>query len=267
MFNMNPAKYNLDEVVFANRNQAYGAYAIRKQYSANVNRSLFIVLSALVLLPLFGYFKPSHVSKPTILSKESKDEVVRILDIILEPIQQATSSATSSTTASATTDNGNYRIAPDQQITKPTLTATQVITNPSPTTSTIGTGSPINKMNSLGTLPGPITTPILPAKSAVRDVADVMPVFNDGDLYEYLQKKMNYPELARKINKEGKVVVVFEVDELGNVRNVQIEKSLGFGCDDEAIRVISGMPKWKPAMSNGEAVPVRVRLPIAFKLN
>lgn len=264
---MNPAKYNLDEVVFANRNQAYGAYAIRKQYPANVNRSLFMVLSALVLLPLFGYFKSTHVSQPPILSKESKDEVVRILDIILEPIEQAASSASSSSTATSSVDNLNYRVTPDQQITKPVVSAMQVTTNPSTTTATIGGGAAIGKINSLGTLPGPITTPILPATSKVGDFADVMPVFNDGDLYEYLQKKMNYPELARKINKEGKVVVVFEVDELGNVRNVQIEKSLGFGCDDEAIRVVSGMPKWKPAMSNGEAVPVRMRLPIAFKLD
>lgn len=268
MFNMNSAKYNLDEVVFANRNQAYGAYAIRKQYSANINKSIFIVLSTLIVLPVASYFKSSGSAKPPIITKADLQEQVKVLTIVLEPLRQAASSAVSSTTASSA-NNNNFRITADKNIVKP-FTAAAVIDNPVSTKSlALGAGPSIDKANLLGALPGHITSPILPAKQTVQDVVDVMPTFSygNGDLYAYLQKMMSYPEIARRVGREGKVLVMFEVDEHGVVRNVVIENSIGYGCDEEAIRVVSNMPKWNPGIHQGVPVPVRMRLPIAFKLN
>ena len=268
MFNMNPAKYNLDEVVFANRNQAYGAYAIRKEYTANVNKAIVIVLCSLSLLPVLGYFKASNTTMPPLLNPEKQKEVVRILDIVLEPIQQATAAA-SSMASSASANSGNYRITPDHKIIK-AKTTVQVASAPSNPHVALGVqATGLTQGNILGALTGPVTYPVMPAKSEVKDVVDVMPTFSYGneDLYAYLGKKMNYPEIARRLGKEGKVLVVFEVDELGNVGNVQIEKGVGFGCDEEAIRVVSAMPKWNPGIHNGVPVPVRIRLPISFMLD
>jgi protein TonB len=68
------------------------------------------------------------------------------------------------------------------------------------------------------------------------------------------------------MGKEGKVVVTFVVDAIGKIQNVAIVKSLGWGCDEEALRVISQMPLWIAGVQNGKNVSVRVTLPIAFKL-
>jgi protein TonB len=57
------------------------------------------------------------------------------------------------------------------------------------------------------------------------------------------------------------------VDVNGNVANIEVEQGIGFGCDEEAVRVVESMPRWKPAIQNGVPKAIRMRLPIAFQLN
>ena len=52
----------------------------------------------------------------------------------------------------------------------------------------------------------------------------------------------------------------------GSVSNVQVLRSLGGGCDEEAVRVVKSMPKWKPGKQRGKAVRVSYNLPVNFKL-
>ena len=65
---------------------------------------------------------------------------------------------------------------------------------------------------------------------------------------------------------EGKAFVQFVVDKDGTLTEVQAVKGIGAGCDEEAVRVIQGAPKWKPGKQRGRAVKVRMILPITFKL-
>ncbi len=81
-----------------------------------------------------------------------------------------------------------------------------------------------------------------------------------------LQAKARYPEIARKANVEGRVFVRFIVDTDGNVREPQVTRGIGGGCDQEAIRVIMEHAKFIPGRQRGRAVPVRMSLPIVFKL-
>ncbi len=81
-----------------------------------------------------------------------------------------------------------------------------------------------------------------------------------------LQAKARYPEIARKANVEGRVIVRFVVDENGNVRDPTILRGIGGGCDIEAIRVITEHAKFVPGRQRGRAVPVKFTLPIVFKL-
>ena len=60
--------------------------------------------------------------------------------------------------------------------------------------------------------------------------------------------------------------VTFVVTTEGEIRDIQILKGLGFGADEESIRVISKMPRWNPGMQSGRAVNVRYNLPISFQL-
>ena len=83
---------------------------------------------------------------------------------------------------------------------------------------------------------------------------------------DHLAHNLHYPSLARNKNIEGRVVVKFVVDEDGAVACPMIVKGIGGGCDEEALRVISEMPCWEPALQNGIPVRVYFTLPIQFKL-
>jgi protein TonB len=84
--------------------------------------------------------------------------------------------------------------------------------------------------------------------------------------YQFVQKNLKYPAQARRMGIEGKVFVQFVVDKNGQLTEVQAVKGIGAGCDEEAVRVIQGAPKWKPGKQRGRAVKVRMILPITFKL-
>jgi protein TonB len=88
-----------------------------------------------------------------------------------------------------------------------------------------------------------------------------MPAF-----FEYVAKNLKYPSDAREAGIEGKVFVQFVVDTDGKITTVQAVRGIGYGCDEEAVRVISGSDKWKPGMKDGKVVKVRMILPITFKL-
>jgi len=80
-----------------------------------------------------------------------------------------------------------------------------------------------------------------------------------------LQKKIRYPEIAKKAGVEGRVFLQFVVDEQGNVVDPVVTRGIGAGCDEEALRAIIGA-KFKPGMQRGQAVKVKMSLPVTFKL-
>ncbi len=84
--------------------------------------------------------------------------------------------------------------------------------------------------------------------------------------YQYISKNLKYPNQARRMNIEGKVFVQFVINKDGSISDVQAVKGIGAGCDEEAVRVIQGAPKWKPGKQRGRPVKVRMILPITFKL-
>lgn len=85
--------------------------------------------------------------------------------------------------------------------------------------------------------------------------------------YAYVGKNMKYPAQARRMGIEGKVYITFVVGKDGALTDIVVLKGIGAGCDQEAIRVLSGAPKWKPGKQRGRPVRVRMQLPIIFKLN
>lgn len=103
----------------------------------------------------------------------------------------------------------------------------------------------------------------------IFDRAEVMPTFPGGvtELMKFIQKNIRYPELARKKKLEGKVIVKFYIDKDGSVKDPEVLKD-GVGGDsaEESVRVIHSMPKWNPAMQNGNPVRCYYTLPITFKL-
>jgi len=83
-------------------------------------------------------------------------------------------------------------------------------------------------------------------------------------LMKFLRKNLTYPAAARQANVEGKVFLSFIVEKDGAISTIQVMKGLGFGCDEEAVRVVEAMPKWTPGKQDGRAVRSRFTIPIAF---
>ena len=102
----------------------------------------------------------------------------------------------------------------------------------------------------------------------IFQIVEEMPDFPGGvaKLSEYLQKNIKYPQMARESGIQGRVFVNFVVEPDGSVSNVKVLRSLGGGCDEEAMRVVKAMPKWKPGKQRGKAVRVSYILPVNFKL-
>jgi len=88
-----------------------------------------------------------------------------------------------------------------------------------------------------------------------------------GAFYEFVSKKMKYPSQARRMGIEGKVFIQFVVGKDGEITEVKVIRGVGAGCDEEAARVIKSSPKWTPGKQRGQAVKVRMVLPITFKLS
>ncbi len=99
-------------------------------------------------------------------------------------------------------------------------------------------------------------------------IVEQMPTFPGGEekLFEYLGKNIKYPAMARDAGISGRVFVTFVVEKNGNITDVAILRGIGGGCDEEALRVVKDMPKWKAGKQRGKPVRVQFNLPIFFNL-
>ena len=86
-------------------------------------------------------------------------------------------------------------------------------------------------------------------------------------LLSFLQDNVHYPEEALKDSIQGKVVVTFIIEKDGSISNAQVVRGVHPLLDKEAVRVVGLMPKWNPAMSNGDYLRVKYSVPVIFKLN
>ena len=102
----------------------------------------------------------------------------------------------------------------------------------------------------------------------VFDVVEKMPEYPGGQaaLFEYLSKNVKYPEDAAKKKIEGRVLVTFVVNTDGSITDIEVFKKAFPSLDAEAVRVISGMPKWTPGEQKGQKVRVKYTVPISFRL-
>lgn len=85
-------------------------------------------------------------------------------------------------------------------------------------------------------------------------------------LSKYLSANLTYPQEARDANVEGKVIVQFVIEKNGKVSNIKVLRDIGSGCGEEAVRVIKGMPRWKPGQQRGKPVRCQFTLPVNFQL-
>ena len=97
-------------------------------------------------------------------------------------------------------------------------------------------------------------------------VVEDAPEFPGGDKkrIEFLAENIKYPNEAREFGVQGTVYVGFVVEKDGSIRDPRVLRGIGGGCDEETLRAIRLMPKWKPGIQRGKPVRVRITLPVMF---
>ena len=108
-----------------------------------------------------------------------------------------------------------------------------------------------------------------PEEQTIFEVVEQMPEFPNGGmagLMQYLSKNIKYPTIAQENGTQGRVTVQFVVNKDGSIVDAKVLRGVDPYLDKEAVRVIMGMPKWKPGMQRGKPVRVKYTVPVMFRL-
>ncbi len=264
----------LNEVIFANKNKAYGAYEIRSTYGETLFKSLTIVALTFGSLMSLGYYftHQAEITTPIVIDQLDVKDLVTPIDLS-KPLEMDKPNSTPVDPTPANSNKPNTQaigtIVKDSLAVETNTTATNTDLTSTGTTSTTGTGE-TGTVGSTGT--GSLTSNGNGGNGGETDVkifADEAPEFEGGlsALYRFISSKIVYPNSAREAGKEGTAYVRFVVDETGGVTNVITQNKLGYGLDEEAKRVIALLPKFKkPGYVNKQPVKVYYNIPIKFSM-
>ena len=245
-----------DDVVFENRNRAYGAYVIRKRYSRRVLLGSGTTIALLALLLLFA---ERSMDSPKIIPPfipEKKGDVIFFPD----PPRRKPRSAD----------------PPERETTRRADTEVRVVSTPveqeplvdsllfsEPDGEIEGDGFPDGDESGAETgLPG---VPELGTDVPFTTV-QVMPEYEGGDqaMMKFIRRHVRVPKSIRNLGLAGTVYVSFIVKGDGSVSDVTVIRGFHRDADKEAVRVIGMLPAWKGGRHNGMPVSVKMVLPIRF---
>ena len=255
-------KSDILDIIFENRNKEYGAYDIRKKYRDRVNKSLAIAIAFLVLVLVMPYII-KWLSKTSEVPKV-EPKVVTVNELAPPPPLQKT--------------------PPPPEIPKPPPPEKIIFTPPKivkekvldsmPTMKELekkpvvaAVASPGSNLNY--TPPPAVLKVVPPPPETIYTTYDDPPVPPGGaeGYKKYLEAHIRFPQQANDANASGTVYISITVSKDGTLSDVHVEKdNVHYGCGDEAVRVIKGMPPWKPGKMNGVAVKVRYVIPVKFSL-
>ncbi|MFZ4457105.1 MAG: energy transducer TonB [Bacteroidales bacterium] len=254
------------DVVFENRNHKYGAYELRTTTPSREWLSLLIAISlflALFSVPLL--FRHQAVPPKLI------DNRVRVVSsiVIEQPKPEEIFIPKSSKAA-------DFRAS--EKFVNPLIVRNEQV----PIDEKMPTQLELNKDNiAIGTVThqGPDNAGLNLAKTEeasnggnsneIQNFVEEMPQFPGGEraLARYLNGTIHYPFSAQEQGISGLVVCEFVINQDGRVCNIRVLKGVCEAIDEEAMRVISRMPAWKPGIQQGRAVRVRYTLPITFAMS
>lgn len=265
-----PIPSTLDDIVFENRNKAYGAYELRTHYTTNINRALMIGVSCFLLMLLTNFLfarqKDENLDKEGVVINVQKlpDEELPIIEKPKEPeppkpVEQV---KTIKFLIPEVVEETNNEMPPPT----PEELENAVISNKTQDgieTNEIAAEPPTEA-------PTAITTVLeIKEDNTPFTTVEVQPSFMGGnsEMYKFLGKNLKYPTAAQRANIQGKVFLSFIVEKDGSITDIETMKGIGFGCDEEAMRVVKLMPKWIAGKQNGRNVRVKFTIPVFFKLD
>ena len=245
-----------NEMVFAGRNQSYGAFVLRRDY---VKRLMLAVAGSIFLVGL-------AISTPMIVAAFGKGEEVveakKIVDVNLELFEEENKEPPPPPPVD---------IPPPPKIETVQFTALEAVDEPveePPPTQEIleeTTAATTTQEGEKGEEPPPA---VVDDEIMLFAAVEEKPEFPGGEkkFYEYLGKNMKYPQMEAEQGITGRVFVEFLIDKDGSIAEVKALRGVSPGLDKEAVRVIKAMPPWSPGKQNGRPVRVRYVIPVNFNL-
>ncbi|RZK23458.1 MAG: energy transducer TonB [Hymenobacter sp.] len=278
-----PASF--DDLVFEGRNQTYGAYQLRQAYKGHVRQAMGLMLGlcALVFLggtawqrlhpvaviPVGRSFPVTPMAPPTYVAEAPKPKPSAPPAAPSRP-RPAAAAAPHAAASMATLVAKDKLVIPKPVATieVPDIPPSLVAAGPATISDIGGLGAPTSTGTSKLATGSESSTSTAPAVTGPYLVVEKMPEFVGGmeALMRYLRNHLRYPSAALREQAEGRVYVSFVVRADGTIADISVPKSLGFGLDEEAQRVVSQMPAWTPGRQSNQAVAVRFTLPITFKI-
>lgn len=266
------------DLLFENRNKEYGAYVLRHQTGNRNLASILAILvfvSAIVSLLVIKNEYDRYVAKHTVVVydqgmetsnlKNKAPEVKRAEPIRRENIEEVVEKIKCSIKFVAPVIKKDDEVDPkDEMRTQDEIMKSKVSISVFDVLNGSEDGEVLKAKQML------VTEPVKPKveEYKVFEVVEQMPSFPGGDvaLMQYLSKNIKYPPVAEEMGIQGRVICTFVVERDGSVSDIRIARSVDPSLDKEAIRVVSGMPKWIPGRQNGQSVRVKYTLPVTFRL-
>lgn len=265
------------DLIFQGKNQAYGAYKLRKGTSKrNVMSIVIMAIAALIgfaAILLKNAYEASQKAKfeqvveaTTIKEVKKKAKVKRKAPVKVEQ-EQKVEKVKSSIKFTAPVIKKDSEVKPEEEM------KSQEDLNK--TSTSIGAFDVKGNDEAAGVVlqaKQDIAQPEPPKHEEVENkvftTVEQMPSFPGGDaaLMNWLRNNVRYPAVAEENGIQGRVVVSFVVERNGSITDVQVVKSVDPSLDKEAARVVKSMPNWVPGKQNGSAVRVKYNVPVTFRL-
>ena len=264
------------ELVFAGRNQAYGAYKLR-QGTGKRNVISIIAVVCLIIACQVGLTikkaadaeaaKRAAMNQAVELSKleQPKKAEVKQKQVKVEP-EKVVEQVKSSIKFTAPVIKKDSEVKPEDELkTQDQIMETKTAIGSFDVKGNDDVNGEVLKAKEVIAQPEP---PKHEEEAKVFDVVEQMPSFpgGNGALLEYLATHVKYPVVAQENGVQGRVIVSFVVERDGSITDVRVVRSVDPSLDREAARVVSSMPRWTPGKQNGSAVRVKYNVPVMFKL-
>ena len=260
----------LDDFVFANRNKEYGAYDLRKAYPKAATRALIIGAVLFILASI----APRAIAFLTPAAKEEAMVEVDLMKLAPPPIDPNEPPPPVELPKVNTVQFLPPEVKPDEEVPEETPPPTVEELKEAVAAEKTQEGDPnaeeviVAPEESTGPTKVEAAVEVEKKEEEIFTVVEQQPEFPGGmsALGQFLGKNIRYPAAAQRANVSGRVFVSFVVNTDGSIQDVQTLKGLGFGTDEEAVRVVKSMPKWRSGKQSGRPVRVKFNLPINFTL-
>lgn len=257
MANENRKAPAFDEIVFENRNKEYGAYWLRKKYNRNLLIGMIIGIIILGTAIIAPYINAKALENK---AKRAERQVEIQMENLDQPQENVEPPPPPPPPPAETVEQVRY-VAPvvvdslKPEDVKQLMTADQ---------------AQVEVKNEEVTVVEEVQEEVKEeeAPTEVFVVVEEMPAFPGGDkaMMEFIYANIQYPELAKENNIQGRVTLRFCVTYKGGVDQVQVIRGVDPTLDNEAVRVIKMLPVWKPGKQGGKPVNVWYSVPVTFQL-